>query len=171
MKKIFLTLVLSISLFANAQKDSTKVDSFQKTDEVLSEVVKKALAVAEKTGNFAIEQAPLLLQEFYAWHICTAIFMALIFLGLFFLVQRGTNLFSYKNESELPQDKKEYYHLKKDGRFYFSDYRDGSSEAYGICLIFKILSYFSFIGVIFWIYDLVFILVAPKLYLIEYFIK
>ncbi len=172
MKKVILLFVLAFSLSINAQaKDSTSVDSFQKTDEVLAEVVKKALVVTEKTGNFAIEQAPLLLQEFYAWHISSAIFMLLLFVALFFLIQRITNLFSYKNESELPKDKKEYYHLKKDGRYYFNDYRDETSQAYEICLIVKILSYYSFIGVVYWIYDLVFILVAPKLYLIEYFIK
>ena len=61
-------MVLAFSLSTNAQ-DSTKVDNFQNTDEVLAEAVKKALIVAEKTGEFAIEQAPLLLKEFYAWHI------------------------------------------------------------------------------------------------------
>ena len=61
-------MVLAFSLSTNAQ-DSTKVDNFKKTDEVLSKVVEKALNVAEKTGEFAIEQAPLLLKEFYSWHI------------------------------------------------------------------------------------------------------
>jgi len=74
MKKLILLIVLAFSLNINAQvKDSTKVDSFQKTDEVLSKVVEKALIVAEKTGNFVIEQTPLLLQEFYKWHITESI--------------------------------------------------------------------------------------------------
>lgn len=171
MKKLFLTLVLSISLFANAQKDSTKVDNFQKTDEVLSEVVKKALTIAEKTGDFVIEQAPLLLQEFYKWHICKAVFMALLFLGIFLLVQKLSRLLSYENEELIPKENKEYYYKKRDGRFYYSSYGDGDSESYAFSIGMKIASYFSFIGVAVWLYDLVFILVAPKLYLIEYFIK
>lgn len=151
MKKIFLLLVLSVSLFANAQKDSTKVDSFQKTDEVLSEIVKKALSVAEKTGDFAIEQAPLLLQEFYNWHITKnilSVVMWLIFIIVVFLILRRTK--KYKEEKSLDFSDAEYF--------------------------FPVV--FSYVGLIFFIvflfisiYDLVFILVAPKLYLIEYFIK
>lgn len=151
MKKIFLLLVLSVSLFANAQKDSTKVDSFQKTDEVLSEIVKKALSVAEKTGDFAIEQAPLLLQEFYNWHITKnilSVVMWLIFIIVVFLILRRTK--KYKEEKSLNFSDAEYF--------------------------FPVV--FSYVGLIFFIvflfisiYDLVFILVAPKLYLIEYFIK
>ena len=80
-------MVLVFSLSTNAQ-DSTKVDNFKKTDEVLSKVVEKALNVAEKTGDFVIEQAPLLLQEFYAWHIYSSIFF--VFAGVMLW-------FSFKN--------------------------------------------------------------------------
>lgn len=172
MKKIILLIVLAFSLNINAQvKDSIKVDSFQKTDEVLAEVVKKALVVAEKTGNFVIEQTPLVLQEFYRWHICSYILMILIFVIAQILISRVNRLFSYKNESELPKTNKRNYTLKKDGRWYYSDYSDGHSEAYGIASVAKILSWLTYIGVFINLYQLVFILVAPKLYLIEYFIK
>lgn len=156
MKKLFLTLVLSISLFANAQKDSTKVDNFQKTDEVLSEVVKKALTVAEKTGDFVIEQAPLLLQEFYRWHICANIFGILLGIFLCFL--------AYKIPLLWLSDNKEYYDTK-----FFSKY--GAEGGIAAWVFFVIM---IFIGAIFLfcsIYELVYILVAPKLYLIDYFIK
>ena len=74
MKKLVSLIVLAFSLNINAQvKDSTKIDNFQNTDQVLSKVVEKALIVAEKTGNFVIEQTPLLLQEFYKWHITESI--------------------------------------------------------------------------------------------------
>lgn len=169
MKKLFLTLLLSISLFANAtETDSIKVDSFKKTDEVLSKFVEKALNVAEKTGEFVIEKAPLLLQEFYQWHICKAIFMALLWFGIFFLIQRLSNLLSFSDEKMIPEENRKSYFKKRDGRFYYSLY---SSEAYAFSIVIKIASYFTFIGVAVFLYDLVFILVAPKLYLIEYFIK
>lgn len=172
MKKLFLFLALSISFLGNAtETDSTKVDSFQKTDEVLSKVVEKALNVAEKTGEFVIEQAPLLLQEFYQWHICKAIFMALLWFGIFFLIQRLSNLLSFSDEKMIPEENRKKYFKKRDGRFYYSSYRDGDSEAYAFSIGIKIASYFTFIGVAVFLYDLVFILVAPKLYLIEYFIK
>ncbi|MBC7642121.1 MAG: hypothetical protein H7174_07265 [Flavobacterium sp.] len=156
MKQLFLTLLLSISLFANAQKDSTKVENFQKTDEVLSEVVKKALTVAEKTGDFVIEQAPLLLQEFYRWHICANIFGILLGLFLCFL--------AYKIPLLWLSNDKDYYDTK-----FFSKYGDESGMIAWIFFIIVVI-----IGAIFLfcsIYELVYILVAPKLYLIDYYIK
>lgn len=80
-------MVLAFSLSTNAQ-DSTKVDNFQKTDEILAEAVKKALLVAEKTGEFAIEQAPSLLKEFYAWHITKESLGVLLSLVLLIIVYR-----------------------------------------------------------------------------------
>lgn len=172
MKKLVLLFILAFSLGINAQvKDSTKVDNFQKTDEVLAEVVKKALTVAEKTGDFVIEQAPLLLQEFYQWHICKAIFMALLWFGIFFLIQRLSNLLSFSDEKMIPEENRKSYFKKRDGRFYYSSYINGDSEAYAFSIGIKIASYSTFIGVAVFLYDLVFILVAPKFYLIEYFIK
>jgi hypothetical protein len=66
MKKLILPILLMFPFIMNAEDKSE--GGFNKTDQVLSEVVKKALGVAEKTGDFVIEQAPLLIQEFYAWH-------------------------------------------------------------------------------------------------------
>ena len=91
-------MVLAFSLSTNAQ-DSTKVDNFQKTDEILAEAVKKALLVAEKTGEFAIEQAPLLLKEFYAWHITKESLGVLLSLVLLIIVYRlYIKLKKYKEE-------------------------------------------------------------------------
>lgn len=172
MKKLFLILALTVSFLGNAtETDSTKVDNFKKTDEVLSKVVEKALTVAEKTGEFVIEQAPLLLQEFYVWHICKSIFMALLWLSVFFLIQRLSKLLSFGDEKLIPEENRENYFKKRDGKYYYSSYRDGDSEAYAFSIGIKIASYFTFIGLAVFLYDLVFILVAPKLYLIEYFIK
>jgi hypothetical protein len=67
MKKIILliALVFSVSTFA------TEIDSISlnKTDEALSAILFKSLELVENTSNFAIEQAPDLLKEFYAWRI------------------------------------------------------------------------------------------------------
>ena len=148
-------MVLAFSLSTKAQ-DSTKVDNFQKTDEVLSEVVKKALIVAKKTGEFAIEQAPLLLQEFYNWHICSSIFF--IILGISFIII-GIRL--------------PYFWLDKEERNWDFKYlnRYGDEGAISAWFCFGIGSIVGIVMLIVNIYDLVFILVAPKLYLIEYFIK
>ncbi len=152
MKKLVLLFILAFSLGINAQvKDSTKVDNFQKTDEVLADVVKKALTVAEKTGNFAIEQAPLLLQEFYAWHITKCI-LTLIMWIIFFIIC--------------------YVGLRKIKKYGKDENLDMSDAEYFFPIVFSYLGALISIGFLFAsIYDLVFILVAPKLYLIEYFIK
>lgn len=143
-------MVLAFSLSTNAQ-DSTKVDNFQKTDEVLAQAVKKALLVAEKTGEFAIEQAPLLLKEFYAWHITKESLGVLLSLVLLIIVYRlYIKLKKYKEEESLDLADAEYF--------------------FPLCGIYCSSLFFT-ITLIFGIYDLVFILVAPKLYLIEYFIK
>ena len=152
MKKALLILALSISFLGNATETySTKVDNFKKTDEVLSKVVEKALTVAEKTGEFAIEQAPLLLQEFYAWHIassCLGVALFVFIISLLFYSLRRLNKWGDKENLDL-----------SDAEYFFP----------------KMLSWtgvlISFVFLCINIYNLAFICFAPKLYLIEYFIK
>lgn len=164
MKTVILLFVLAFLLSINAQvKDSLKVDNFQKTDEVLTEVVKKALLVAEKTGNFVLEQAPLLLQEFYRWRIFNHIFY--IILGLvIFCIGRYAPSFWLKKESDSE------YNLK-----FFGKYNSNTSywdEKFSCSwALFCITSIISFFFIVSNLYNLTFLLVSPKLYLIEYFIK
>jgi hypothetical protein len=160
MKKVFLLFVFAFSLSINAQEKSE--DNFKKTDEVLSEVVKKSLVVAEKTGNFVIEQAPMLLHEFYAWHIWSDIFW-IVFGLLIFLCGRYIPYCWLTSES---QGKYSVKFFKKYGS------QDGiSRDPSASWIIFSITTFSSIIVMIINIYDLAYILVAPKLYLIDYFIK
>ncbi len=147
MKKLIFMLAMCATTMANAQDK----DNFNKTDEVLAEVVKKALTVAEKTGQFVIEQAPLLLQEFYRWHITKSalgvVCCLLFFLIVFLLMRRHSR---YIKENDI--------------------------EAWEIeCALPRMFSILSSVIVvcimISFVYNLLFILVAPKLYLIEYFVK
>ncbi len=140
MKKLLTLFILAFSLSINAQKDSTKVDNFQKTDEVLSEVVKKALSVAEKTGEFVIEQAPDLLKEFYAWELWSNVSVIILMLLISYIIY-----FISKKIAENTDDKSLY-----------------------IINLFQIFPLF-FSGVS--AYNVLFISIAPKLYLIKYFIK
>lgn len=151
-------MVLVFSLSTNAQ-DFIKTDNFQKTDEVLSKVVKKAITVAEKTGQFAIEQAPLLLKEFYSWHIAKSYLG--IFLG-FFIIIFGYNLRKLFGKKVDENYRKDWDEVILNG--YVSDAAATRasiviSSIFGLTLIIKS------------IYSLVFILTAPKLYLIECIIK
>lgn len=162
MKKLILLIVLAFSLSTNAQ-DSTKVDNFQKTDEVLAEVVKKALTVAEKTGDFVIEQAPLLLQEFYNWHITVSILGILLGICIFLLGRYIPNIWIINNESQGNYSSK-----------YFSKYTKNDSWENGITpawIIFFTGLLTSIVIISINLYNLLFLLIAPKLYLIEYFIK
>lgn len=157
MKKVILLIVLAFSLNINAQvKDFTKVDNFQKTDEVLSKVVEKALIVAEKTGNFVIEQTPLLLQEFYKWHIYSNISFILLGLLIFIITWRVPLLW-------LDKDKCNWDYR------YFNKYGDDSAIIAWVIFATGIVNTILFIFIN--LYNLLYLLIAPKLYLIDYFIK
>ena len=139
---------------------------------VLAELVKKAIEVAESTGEFAIEQAPLLLKEFYNWHIAKSILMIAVFFGLMLVFRLISLKFGTKDESKIPEKSKSKYVEKPNGRFYLRSYSyDDECNGYSAYVAFNIVKYFPLIGVCYWLYNLIFIVVAPKLYLIEYFIK
>ena len=135
MKKLFLTLVLSISLFANAQKSETS-----KTDEVLSKAVEKGIELAEKTGNFVVEQAPDLLKEFYAWELWSNVSVIVLMLLISYAI---------------------YFISKK-------IVENADDEFLYIINLFQIL---PLIFICVSAYKVIFISVAPKLYLIQYFVK
>ena len=141
--------MLCITSISNAQEK--QVDNFKKTDEVLSEIVKKALTVAEKTGDFVIEQTPLLLQEFYRWHIAKSslsIFISLIAVILMIVLMNKHRKYVTKEDLDM-----------SDAECFFPR-------------IFGWIGFFVATGfLISYVYDLAFILFAPKLYLIEYFVR
>lgn len=136
----------------------------------LSKILEKALNVAEKTGDFAIEQAPLLLQEFYRWHITESILTIVICIIFFILFSRVQYLWTFK---ELPLNADERYYTLKGKRYYKKDYTyDILHPGLFASILIKVVSY-SLISCFLLpsIYKLFFILTSPKLYLIEYFIK
>ena len=116
-----------------------------KLEEQLSIILEKSLDIAEKSGEFIIEQAPLLLQEFYQWHTVSHIMGSLLFLLTLipFII------------------------------FYKKAYCGSDSDLFeeAMSVLFGILSFITIIISIVNIYQLAFITVAPKLYLIEYFVK
>jgi len=163
MKLKLLLCLLMITNLSFGQKDSTNVDNFQETDKVLSEVVKKALIVAEKTGDFVIEQAPLLLQEFYAWHITSHIFGIILSLLIFLTGRYLPYIWITYKECQGNNS------IKFFNRYTSNSYYDDSLiPAYIIMVIGSIT---SVIILSINIYNLIYILVAPKLYLIDYFIN
>lgn len=120
----------------------------RKTDEQLAEILKKGLEAAEKKGNFVVEQAPDLIQQLIVWKTCEYILLILISVGLILSIKKWYNSA-----------------IKRYGDF--DDFID-SVEFVGFSIysiivipIFGIALFHSF-------FNLVQILLAPKIWLIEY---
>ena len=129
--------------------------------EQLKELVKEALEIAEKTGEFVIEQAPLLLQEFYMWEISKSVFFILLSVLIFLFGRYTPHLYLEKYDKE----KKKYYYSKFFSRGGYNEDTSSAFLCFVLSLIFSIVLFFHYS------YNLIFISVAPKLYLIEYFLK
>lgn len=147
-------LVLLFTLFTSVAFGTEK-EQPSKLDEVLAKSVEKAISVAEKTGQFVIEQAPDLLKQFYMWHIAECIFWIVFSIGLFILGRYLPYAWLSKEESEY------------DSRFFGRYGNDEIPLAYILFILSTLLSIIIFLTSI---YELLFITIAPKLYLIEYFI-
>ena len=109
-------------------------------NEQLLNILKKAIEIAEETGDFVIEQSPLLLQEFFTWHTTKAIFaISISFISILiitFIVYKTVKLYN---------DKTIYW--------------------------LNLISIVPFIIVCIYTYKLIFITIAPKLYLIDYLLN
>ena len=126
--------------------------------EILKPIVEKAVEVAEKTGDFVMEQAPLILQEFYHWMLWKNIFLVGLFLMLFIITLLIPTWFQ-----RVKEPRKYVYDYKYFGRYYNA----GGCE--GVPVITLILGSLAFLlPLLIRLYDLIFLLVAPKLYLIDY---
>ena len=135
----------------------------------LSLILEKAIEVAEKSGEFAIEQAPLLLQEFYMWHIVSSCINVVCVIAIIIIVHKVCKSALGLKENPEPETPKQY--IFRSNKYWYSNYSDGDSDSYTVYRIVSSLSWLTLAWAIVSIYRIVFILVAPKLYLIEYFIK
>jgi len=118
----------------------------EKLENLLAQIVEKAMEAAEKTGEFIIEQAPLLLQEFYRWHLIKNV-LALI---VWFIIS-SISIWGFV---------KLFKFIKKE-----------DTAMYPVLMFFIFPFGFGFYGLYESIYNILYITIAPKLYLIEYFIK
>lgn len=131
-------------------------------EQQLSTILQKAINVAEQTGEFVIEQAPLLLQEFYMWHTASYCFGLIIGI-LIYLTGRYLPYTWLKNESTGKYSVKFFKKWNVN-----SDNISKDPSASWIIFVITTVTSSILIGVN--IYNLLFIMIAPKLYLIEYFI-
>ena len=129
-----------------------------KLEEQLAKVVEKAISIAEETGQFVIEQASDLIKEFYRWEILGNLFWVLLPLLLFYITRRIILSFP-KN--------KEYEDVRWDEIVYKGRVYDRFTLIFPQVLIGVICAIVSVI----YLYNLMFVLVAPKIYLIKYFLN
>lgn len=134
-------------------------------EELLLPLVEKAINGVEKGADFIVEQAPIIVQQFLTFKTFECGFYLLVSIILMFTYRFALPLFTTK---EKPDDVFKY--LKLSGRFIVTGNYDLSPHQ--VCLT-AITVIGSFIGItIFFrtIIKFVKILVAPNLYLLEYFI-
>jgi len=117
-------------------------------NENLEKAATKALELAEKTHGFVIEQAPEIIQEFYWWNLLSSLVCFLVCLAII--------IFSALN-------------LKK---WYIKAFIDYYEDIYVfLFFILAVLSVVAVVGLFDSLYDIIKLLTAPKLYLIEYFLR
>ena len=126
-------------------------------EEQLSRLIEKAIEVAEKTGEFVIDQAPMLLQEFYAWHTAMAI-AEMCILPIFIIVMYVVYKVAPKEEDHI--DMMELFGKETNDTYAIIVYATGTITAIFVATAF-----------VDGLLTLIKIQVAPKLYLIDYFIK
>ena len=126
------------------------------TDKQLAEILKKGLETAEKTGNFIVEQAPDLIRQLLIWK--TVEYSVYVIIGISLIV------YFYRWTKKVAKEMKEN---EEDFEDYFED---------SIANIFIAIGQLTFliIGMMLIaenLQDLIQIVFAPKIYLIEYSAK
>lgn len=128
------------------------------SNQTLQKILEKSMEMAESTGQFIVEQGGELLEQFFLWHTARHSIGILLAFAILFFSFRIIRLFSSKE--------KEDWHTEIMGRYYEEDH--AAFFAWTIIIIGSIVSLIIFLVNF---YHLVYILTAPKLYLIDYFFK
>lgn len=134
-------------------------------EQQLAELLKKGIAAAEKTGQFVIDQAPELLQQFYNWQIAKNASMALASIVLYIVLYKFLKSLGSADKPKVSEYSTDDY-IKILGRYY--------NDFVGI-----LITIFGFVGgavvalmfIIPSVHNLLFIMIAPKIYLIQYFAR
>ena len=119
------------------------------TDKQIAEILKKGLEVAEKSGNFVIEQAPDLVKQLITYKTVETSICVLIEITLMYLIFRYFK-YLYKKTNEN------------------SDFISDNGLHVGAIIITSALIIFLFFVFIYDISNLIQLIFAPKIYLLEY---
>ena len=126
----------------------------------LEPLVLKAIKAIETTGDFLVEQTPLVVQEFIMWKTVEHSMMLVVALFLGIGVPYILSRFLGGNDSN-------YSDLKMFNKhFDFDDFTGGLYVA--LCIIVLLISGGLFL---YHAFSLAEVIIAPKVYLIEYFTK
>jgi TRAP-type C4-dicarboxylate transport system permease small subunit len=121
-----------------------------KLEEVLAKEAEKGIAAAEKAGEFVMEQAPELVQEFLRWHTVKHAGGAALWFIILGICVWGVRWVSKHSDKELEAD----------------------TEPLTLTLFFSAIGGAGAVaGFVYNAYQLLYILMAPKLYVIEYFVN
>ncbi len=122
------------------------------TDKQIAEILKKGLEVAEKSGNFVIEQAPDLVKQLITYKTIETSICVLIEITLMYLIFRYFKYLYKKNNEE------SYFMF--DNEFHITG-----------MIITSFIGIFLFFVFINDISNLIQLIFAPKIYLLEYIAK
>lgn len=129
-------------------------------------IVEKAIEIAEKTGQFALDQAPDIINQFIKWKITMYSIRIAVFSVLIYITYKlSLNLLS-SNEA------KEGYNIHKLGRYWNKESKYDDYVSYRAFIIINIILNIIYIPNIY--YSIMYLMQAlffPKIYLIEYFIR
>ena len=122
------------------------------TDKQIAEILKKGLEAAEKSGNFVIEQAPDLVKQLITYKTVETSICVLIEITLMYLIFRYFKYLYKKNNED-------------------SDFiPENAFHGVGI-IITSLMGFFLFFVFINDISNLIQLIFAPKIYLLEYIAK
>lgn len=136
----------------------------EQLEQTLSKILDKSIELAEKTGEFVIEQGTDLLQQFFMWHTTEAVMGIIIGICVLIVGFFIPRTWSHRDKTKKLDIYEKY--VKIFGRYYIDN---GSEGAAIIILVISLIA--GWVVILVNLYNLVYILIAPKLYLIEYFMK
>ena len=122
------------------------------TDKQIAEILKKGLEAAEKSGNFVIEQAPDLVKQLITYKTVETSICVLIEITLMYLIFRYFKYLYKKNNED-------------------SDFIPDSEFHIAGIVITSLIGIFLFLAFIIDISNLIQLIFAPKIYLLEYIAK
>lgn len=135
-----------------------------KLQEQLALIIEKAISLAEKTGEFIIEQGNELLIQFYYWKLTENI-LYIILAIIIFIIGKHIPYLWIPDKSCRGNSSRRYF------KRWTKDSYDNYEQLLPAFIIFILSSIISVWMLFYNLFDLLKLVISPKLYIIEYFIN